>query len=98
MTSKTFCNTIMRIIGGKETSYVKQPAFGPHGFVSRLIIKVHCLHLNLHTFWHALFDGNNVALVDHLLGENTGQTGLAATVSLLLRETRDQNTTPLLIG
>ena len=74
----------------RNNSYVKEKTFCPHGFVSGLVIKVNFLHFNLDSFWHALFDRNNLPFVDQVLGQQTGQTDLTATVpTILSKETRD---------
>ena len=74
-----------------SSSYIKKPAFGPHGFVGRLVIKVHYFHLNIHSVRHALLDGHGISLVNQLLREYTGKSGLTTTVrGSILREARDQ--------
>lgn len=48
-----------------------------------IVIKVHCFHINLHSFWHTLFDRDSSSVQDHLLRQYTGQASLTATISFL---------------
>lgn len=72
---------------------IKQKAFLLHGSNGTFLVKIDCFHFNLHPLWHALFDVCHLSLVDQLFGQNTGQAGLTAAVSLLVEESRDVSVT-----
>ena len=54
-----------------------------------IVINVHCFHINLHSFRHALFDRDSSSVQDHLLRQHTGQASLTATISFLRAKTHD---------
>ena len=74
-------------------TYVKeQKSFHTHHrFVSDLVIKIDCFHLNLSSLRHALLDVVQSSLFDNSLSQHTGQACLTATVLSLKRTKCDRN-------
>lgn len=88
-TSKSEKLRLFTVIWSRWTlnTYVKeQKSFYSHWFVSDLVIKIDCFHLNLGSLWYALLNVVQSSLLDHLLSQHTGQASLTATTFSLWRE------------